>query len=373
MPASQPSHAHGADARVIAQYSFVLPTAIYMPASARLKYLEEEVDGERVFVRLASLDDPDISVALVSPPDASDALETLINGEATKRARLAVVEFRRNTEFDRSRAGAAWDPPVEVARAAVNQVLARLRAYGRAPFLSLVTDLGQSHWVAYLDDSRAPLPTNPLMSRRKVMAAGQIGGLISVTPEAWAELQTVLPSQVTTWDTLLLDAYQVLPEIGPSLVLALAAVETAATAACANRASAQVPAALWTFFADDLRVGDLLGKVLAGLGGTALSAADAQLWERFLALRTGRNSFCHRGDPVDHQGVHITAPGAASLVVAADEILQWLETYLPSHQHRPRSTIAIQTTTTYPLLRVADAPPGAATDSTSSEPIDPPA
>ena len=46
---------------MIAQYSFVLPTAIHMPASARLKYLEEEVDGERVFVRLASLDDPDIS------------------------------------------------------------------------------------------------------------------------------------------------------------------------------------------------------------------------------------------------------------------------------------------------------------------------
>jgi hypothetical protein len=212
-----------------------------------------------------------------------------------------------------------------------------------------------------------------LTGRGQVRAAAQIGGLLSLTSAAWAELRTVHPSQVTTWDTLLLDAYQVLPEIGPSMVLALAAVETAATAACANQASAQVPPALWTFIADDLRVGDLLGKVLTGLGGTALSVADAPLWERFLALRAGRNSFCHRGDPVDNQGQGITAPRAASLVLAADEILQWLETYLPSHQHRPRSTTSIETSVTYPFLRVADGPPAPTDDGTLAEPIDPPA
>lgn len=193
--------------------------------------------------------------------------------------------------------------------------------------------------------------------------------MVIVTPDSWAELKAVQGSQVTTWDTLLLDAYNLLPEVGPALVLGLAAVETAATAACSHLAGLQAPAALWAGLGRGLRVGDLLGRALTALGRQPLSADDPSLWDRFLALRTGRNSFCHEGSPHDHRGAPIFPRQAGDLVHAADDILLWLEAHLPVEHHRPRTAVTVRASLAYPLVRVGDGEEAAPVDGSAADPI----
>lgn len=339
---------------VIAQYCFVLPGFIYIPSSARLDWIEDELDGERVFVRIATLDDPEISLGQ-RPADEDAANGTvLINGEPTVQARLVVVEFRRDGGFDRLD-GPHWDPPLDRAKAVANGVLARLRVYTRAQFLPPILALGTSYWVTYLDDARAELPSEKGLVRRRGAVGFAIEGVLSITPDSWAEFSAVLPSQVTTWDVLLLDAYQLLPQIGPALVLAWTAVETAATAASTHlAAAAAAPLLEWVEERFRPGVADLLNQALPALGGQSLSAGDPQLWIRVKALRDGRNTFCHHGVATDDRGHGIDGRKAADLVNAADETLRWLEQYLPTANLRPAQTVIVTTSVAVPVFRVAE-------------------
>jgi hypothetical protein len=165
-------------------------------------------------------------------------------------------------------------------------------------------DPRRSAWrIEYLEDSGGELqPVDGL--HRKRSGQGLSLRLVGLRKEVWEEAQA-LPADFAPpiWDTLLLDADALWPDVDASIALANAALEVFSkwlldeVAACNS-----LPQGLWEWinnrdqWLQEPSVDDRFGSLLKALAGRSLKE-EPKLWEAYKELRQARNSFSHRGRP----------------------------------------------------------------------------
>jgi len=268
--------------------------------------------------------------------------DVLLNGRKTVLANLLQIEYRRETFIrDAPTEGrtAADDPPLSHAFAVLNGLLRRMRTVGQAARIREI-DLTNVLWrFEYLNDDGTSLErdTRYIRVRAGVSVRFEAQALL---PSLWERIQALPIDYVPPrWDTLLLDAELMLPEIGPPLVLAFTAVETVASFTIDSFANAAgISPALWKWLNDrgplkDPTVEEQCGDLLKVFAGRSLKD-DVRLWEAFKQLSTARNKFVHEG-VATLAGKPVTHDDAVQLVTRAKEIVRFLEQFLPEDARRP--------------------------------------
>lgn len=338
---------------MIARIFILLPYAIFVPADAELPALEVTLNGHvgRIYPPYQSCVDRSIlEVGSPEPllnigdqlgpaitPVGTDAL--LIDGRASVRADALCIEFSAE-EFDRRQA--ADEPRVEVAFGIANDLLGRLRTLGRAGHIKPISRASTAWRLVYLNDDGSELEQEEGLKRG-------LGGISStwkffaIREDLWLAAAEV-PDEFApaAWDTLFLDALDLVPEVGPALVLLLAAVETRLESALDLQADAQsVNADLWAWLngrGTSRRRGPTLveqaDSLLASVSGRTLKE-DERLWRAFQDLRKARNSFVHSG-VAEVDGVAVAPDQVSGLIPLVGEILDWIEQLLPADKRRPR-------------------------------------
>lgn len=161
--------------------------------------------------------------------------------------------------------------------------------------------MGEAFWrMDYFQDS------GERVEKRPDLILGKGGGVHTVLFEGvsvsgWESLGRACPA-LLTWDRLLLDAIAILPDAGPAVVLATAALESLIGVALARLGhdSPRVPTTLWKRINDrgDWRkepsVTEQFDTLLRVLTDRSLKD-EAKLWQDFAELRRLRNSFVHEG------------------------------------------------------------------------------
>jgi hypothetical protein len=178
-----------------------------------------------------------------------------------------------------------------------------LRYVTRAAQIRPIDFPESNRWrLDYLNDNGAELVQQEGLVRGRGAIAFSFQ-YIELTSAVWDNVHDLPPDfQPPTWDDLILDAHNALPEIGPSVVLAATALEVFVGQILHFLAkTSTLPPDLWQWInhrdGEWLREPsvneqfDLLLKVLAGYS----LKEDATLWEAFQNLKAARNSFVHEG------------------------------------------------------------------------------
>ena len=123
----------------------------------------------------------------------------------------------------------------------------------------------------------------------------------AVTKEIWDEVfELPFDYEPPSWVPLLLDAQDLLPRIGPAIVIAFTALEVAVSKLLDDLAdSSPIPEDIWRWINSrsldqQPSLVDQFGDLLRILTGHSLKDDNA-LWESFLNLRRARNTFVHDG------------------------------------------------------------------------------
>jgi hypothetical protein len=243
-------------------------------------------------------------------------------------------------EFDRTHG--SDDPPTDLVFAVANSVFVRLRTLARAQQIKPIAPRTSIWRMTYLRDDETEFEHEDGLYRRRNGAQFEWHAL-AIPPSLWEAAFTELPTnyQPPPWSTLILDAFSLLPEVGPAMVLASAAIETRIRSALDVLArQAGIDKAFWTWLMErggayfkEPSIGEQLDQVLRGIAGASLKD-DNRLWEGYQNLRKARNSFAHEGRS-SIGGVHVTRERAGELLALAQEIVEWIESLLPPEEHAP--------------------------------------
>jgi hypothetical protein len=265
----------------------------------------------------------------------------LVDGTGTIEADMLQIDFIKPS-FDRR--PNSEDPPKELLFLVVNRFLARLRTLTRA---AQIQPLRPEHtfWrVDYIEDDGSPLARDERNIRRRANSTGE-GRIVPVTTGLWLALASVPADfEPSLWDSLLLDAFGQLPNVGPAIVLANTALEIRiATALDALVQTVNIPPALWQWINDrgDYRkepsVSEQFDSLLAAFTGKSLKE-ESVLWGEFQKLRQARNSFAHDGRALigKSRREEVTPEIATKLLQQAHAIIDWIDALLPAEMQRPK-------------------------------------
>jgi hypothetical protein len=131
----------------------------------------------------------------------------------------------------------------------------------------------------------------------------------------------------------LLDAFALLPDVGPAVVLANTALEVRINQVLDETVpSTGVGPALWAWITDRERfwqepsTADRFDVLLRALTSRSL-ADEPDLWKAFKNLRAARNSFVHAGElRIGKRATQsVTVEMAQDLLMKAQRILDWLD------------------------------------------------
>lgn len=347
---------------MIARLRVLLPFALSVPHGDELKPHEFSLGEYRVKVYppcQAAINLADTEA--VSPVPVRDLLEQLrpaepqdvfdsirIDGVPTIQANLLQIDFLK-ADFDRRRLTASrpedfetiGDPPLRLAFWLANSIVTRIRLLTRGSQVKTLSPEKTFWRLDYLNDDEGKLPYSPEFARRRLGAFGT-WRVTALTSTIWNKVQA-LPAdfKAPTWDNLLLDAEALLPDVGASIVLAYAALETFIAWALDQLASlARMPPDLWKWInARDRRdkepsVTEQFDQLLRIFTNKSLKGEN-ELWEAYRNLREARHSFVHEGKCVVG-GEEITPQRATMLLQGAKAIIDWVERLLPHQLHRPK-------------------------------------
>jgi hypothetical protein len=263
----------------------------------------------------------------------------LLNGEKANLANAICVDFVREN-FDRRHASPVLDPPPSCAFEVVNEIFGSARALLGVWQLRPIRE-GDTIWrIDYFDNDGQRLP------REAGLIGGQGAGLFCFacapfTPEVWNTIAKERPTQ-KLWDSLLLDAKALLPDVGPAIVLASAALEVFIAAVLDSIVDDKVPRSLWDWINDrgdwrkDPSLLEQFDILLKTVTGHSLKD-DERLCVAFAELKNTRDAFSHEGVAVLGKRRTVVSPAKAEeLVSAAEKIIQWVEQFLPETLRRPR-------------------------------------
>jgi hypothetical protein len=295
---------------VIARIRYLLPFRFFVPADFAGEPLTSAVDGWQIIL-LPPVQSQILCDALQKPaPFSLQAMtpaahpvvisDVTINGADTIPVDLVEVQLKQDinpvavtAEVD------AW--LVHQGRALLNRWLTTYRVVVGATHVKPLPELGQSWRIDFLDDSGNALgvKTNP---KPHGSVAGKVDAVASLVPNFWKASAVLALSQVPTrWEELLVDAFEVWPNVGAAVVLAYTAIETRIDAAVSVLAISQsVDKRLWEWLAEKRPyltqpTTEEKAKFLFQLfTGDSLSD-DKSNWKTFSQMRKARNSFAHEG------------------------------------------------------------------------------
>ena len=164
----------------------------------------------------------------LAPAPADADPHVLVDGNPAVRADAVQIDLQR-ADFDSTivpgRSVADEDPPVGSFFDAANSVFERLRSSLQASIVKpLAMDRGP--WVIeYLTDDAESLKAEEGKFRRRMATTGR-WATNGLNQAIWEHVGS-LPADYAppVWEILLLDAASLLPELGPAVVLAAAALE----------------------------------------------------------------------------------------------------------------------------------------------------
>jgi hypothetical protein len=354
---------------MIARFQFRLPFTLAVAPGIGLVPFDVDVAGFRV--RVGVPDESRLEAGMLMPnaihtpvmelPDLLEPAEptvtqaVTIDGHPAFLADALQLDFV-GREFDRTLG--SDDPPTELAFQVANQVIAGVRQLGRfGPALPL--NPGGVVWrMVYLNDDESPFTAEEGKHRSRNGAAWAMK-CVGISGPLWQELAEYDGRLVRPWDDLLLDAYEVLPRVGPAVVLAATAVETRLdTALDALAPGAGFDDNFWTWITDrkgqfykEPSLVERADNLLEAVSGQSLKG-ESELWEGFQQLRAARNSFVHEG--VAKIGdVPVEPRRAWQLIGRAQEIVDWIERLLPEDSQRPplpEAAVEIITPLTAPTI-----------------------
>ncbi|HEX6508387.1 MAG TPA: hypothetical protein VF221_12205 [Chloroflexota bacterium] len=234
---------------------------------------------------------------------------------------------------------------------AANFVLLRLKAYTRDVDIKPAAVNTVTWRLDYLTDDLGKMPSaHPVLWDRSSVA---IRGSIGITPaKVWNSLPVYWDENtLQTWESLLMDAIRLLPDVGPAIVLAYSALETAIAVALDSLVpTSSVPEQLWLWLHDrgnDFRkwpsVAEQWNDLLKVLTGHSLMDQRA-LWQTFQSLRHVRNEFAHKGlARAKGKSEEISEKEARKLIDGAREIIDWIYPLLDPSFSRPNleSTLTV--------------------------------
>lgn len=162
-----------------------------------------------------------------------------------------------------------------------------------------------------------------------------------ITEKIWDKATQLIDAHETeTWSKLLLDAEELLPDIGASIVMAAAALEVLIEVALSCLASInEMPKGLWEWinnrgdYRKEPSEEEKYDNLLYILANKSLKA-EQPLWEAFKNIKSARNSFLHEGKLVIGKE-DLTIEKSIMLISKAKEIAVWIEQLLPIEKRAP--------------------------------------
>jgi hypothetical protein len=273
-------------------------------------------------------------------------------------------------EFDRSTEGI--ESIVNLAFAFANSWLRRFRTLNRIAWAKPLDEHDVPWKIDMLKDDSTALEIEQGKWRTR---AGIVSSFkwVGIDSHVWNAI-TSLPSNYEPQpsDELLLDAYALVPQVGPAIVLAYTAIETRAAQALDRVAVLTgLNPTLWSWltnrkdFTKDPSPAEQLDVLAKALTGKSLKE-DQNLWESFIHLREARNRFVHEGKAtLGRPPIQVDGSKATALIKGAEEIIDWLENLLPAEERRPRFQSPNQLLITRPFFVM----PGGETPSGAEEPV----
>jgi tetratricopeptide (TPR) repeat protein len=354
---------------MIARFRFLLPYVFHMRVGDVLHPVPFERDGYRVIV-YPPLQAPVRSSEIdVTNPDSLSRLldnlfpvkqqlihpTVLLEGKETIEANMLMIDFKKPffNRDDRQDDPKRYDPPLPTAFAIANTFLARLRSIMRSSTIKAINSDTSPWRVDYLLDDETPAE----ITNRELNMRGEISHPMSfrgITEMRWEQLKQLdRDYRPPIWETLALDAQSLLPDANAAIVLAAASIEIFINETI-DRLAAQssIPNELWDWLNDrKLRIQnpsteDKLSIFLKVFTGQSLED-NKHLWEVYQNVRAARNNLAHEGilkigrtnkkkkTGESKKDNALSLEQASKLVYKASEIIEYLESLLPSEMHRP--------------------------------------
>jgi hypothetical protein len=325
---------------MLARLSVQLPFALSVPEGESFAIYEYELDGYQV----RSMPPQRSSLA----DRYSDADEVHLDERKAFNADVAIFEFRK--EVINRRRDTEMEPSHELMSKVLNDFLMRLRFVTKSSLVKLLP-FPQVTWrVDYLADDGSALPVEEGLSPGR-------GGMkydfpfTALNSQIWEAVHTLEPFQpLPGWRNLLLEALEVLPNIGPSIVLTFTALEVFVSRLHDDLAErGRTDKKLWAWLTDRKNSGaraprieerfDFLNDLLLGKS----LKSDHRLWEQFQKLRKARNAFAH-GGTATIEGQPVTEEQAKAFIHSAGEIIEFMKRELPEDMLWPDFNFEIKLT-----------------------------
>lgn len=360
---------------MLARLRVLLPFEFSVPQGSEL--MAQEFECASYHVRIlppcrAAIDPTSVSpmqttlleIAHSILPAKTQALGNIqVDGVPSVQANLFQVDFIK-AEFDRRRSTIAGlnpktlelgDPPITLCFSVLNGWMNRYRYPGRSPGVRPIR-AQESYWaLEYLTDDEKPLPEDdPALFRFRTARKYQ-GAVNVLDRKVWDRVGAIpLDFSPAPWEILVLDAFNLLPESGPAVVLAYSALESFIDHCLDKFAGlSNIPPELWEWIntRDSFwlrpRTDEQFDVLLHSLTGRSLKN-KVTLWESFKNLRAARHSFVHTGRAKIGND-ELTPERATGLVQAAEQIIVWVEDFLPEHLRRRDLGTKFEVKMTLPL------------------------
>jgi hypothetical protein len=361
---------------VIARFHILLPFSLAIPNGEELAPYDLDGQGYRVTVHppvlgalnYQEIDQPSTtlgeSIRRIEPAAIQATTDLIqVDGRPTLHANLLRIDFHKE-DFDRRKTDPGaddldqlthGDPPPAAAFRIANDLLMRLRTLSRGGKVRVLAARETAWRLDYLGDDESLLPAHPDFIRRRYCQ--QIKRQYTVLSNAMWKGCQALPDDYSApiWDTLLLDAEAMLPEIEAAIALANSSLEVFSKWITDQLAElAKLPGGLWDWINDRgfwlkaPSVEERFDVLLKILGGGRSLRDDKALWQAFQDLRSARNKFSHEGKPLV-RGKELSTATVRELIENAKRIIDWCEGLIPEALRRPKLNVQFTWTFLHPF------------------------
>lgn len=315
---------------MIAKLEALLPFSITIPEGEKFPIHEYTDSGCKIRIY------PPIKVTNASPSDDIDSIS--INGTKAYMANVLRIYFLKD-KFNRSDK-IECDPPYELIGRTINFFLLKVRFITKGSKIRPINFPSGTWNLEYLNDDESQLEKGKGLVRGRLSREFKFGWT-AVNKDIWNYIFNLPPNYVPPkWDSLILDANEMLPEIGPSLVLVTTALEVFISQILSNLfQQSSIPKELWNWINDrgfslkEPSLEEQFDALLKIIGNFSLKE-NKQLWEAFRNLKDARNSFVHEG--IAKVGNNpVSGDQAKKLMTKANEIIKYIRDKLPKQLQWP--------------------------------------
>jgi hypothetical protein len=335
---------------MIARVRILLPIELLIRQSEVLPDREFAHGGYNVRMLAPYRSSPPASLFNPLEPTVAEVVAGVqVDGEPAIAANSLEIQFHA-PEFNRRRDVSGTPVVVDLAFDIADSFLIAYRTLGRVYDLRVpLRREDVVYYVRYVNDDYSELPEDALLCRGHVMSVQKTNMVHYLPEEFWEAISTLSPVfNSTPHDRLILDALDLLPDVGPALAIACTAVEVriaSALGVLAGRSTIPPDLWKWIYRGNGPQVQDELNSLFKILGGRTLQE-DKSLATAYETLVKARNCFLHEGTARVSRQVKgktvkstVSVSEANTLILDADRIITWIEEVLPESEKRPQAPI----------------------------------